>query len=97
MPQIPERDLEKKVDELLKTSKETAKKVDKIYHWHRMSQIFFWLKFLIIVLIIVSAWIYIPPFISKMATPYQSIIDNYQKAVGTFDNVNQVKDNLLKK
>jgi hypothetical protein len=84
MPKLSAQNLEQKIDEILKISRENEIKIAKLYRWRKVSQILFWLKVLVVVLIIISAWIYLPPIFEALIKPYQELLANYQQVLGVF-------------
>ena len=97
MTQSPKRDLEKKIDSVLKIANENSEKIAKIYRWNRIRQVVFWLKVIVFVLIMVSTWFYIPSFVNKLMTAYQEAMGNYQNTTSAIDDLNEMTSGNLKK
>ena len=96
MTKMPRVDLEKKIERILKITKENEKKIAKIYRWNRLRQIFFWIKTTVIIFAIVSTWIYLPAIAGALITPYQELMKNYNNTIESLDGIGTLKDSFLK-
>ena len=70
MPYVGEKNLERKIEENLKLSKEIYELTKKNRRWIVFQKIWFAIQLIIIILIVVSAWVYVPPIFEKITDIY---------------------------
>ena len=85
-------ELEKLVKQNLAVTQEVKHKVTKIQHWIFWQKLYHWLKLTLLVLIILAAYIYLPPLIQKVISPYQSLL---QQTSGLGNSLNSFNLNQL--
>ena len=93
MDQDYQKKLENKIDKLIQTNQELNLKVTKIYHWYQMRRLFLVFKVIVILLIVISAWIYVPPFLEKIITPYSNLLSQYQGMITGVKDLENLKVN----
>ena len=74
MGYLDEKNLEKKIEENLKLNQEIYKIMKKQSKWIIWQEIWLVLQVVIVLLVAVSAWVYVPSIFNKISNVYKNIM-----------------------